>query len=97
MHIPKKNKTLRYRTIYKPDSDNLLSCLKILKKELISIYSPPDCVHGFIPKKNIKTNAQAHLSKKQILSVDIKSFFETITQSQIINSLNLLGLNSNVS
>lgn len=96
-YIEKRNSTLGYRTIHKPLSHELEFCQKILNNGLSSIYKPLECVHGFVFKKNIKTNAFVHLAKKQILALDIKIFFETITQNQIIESLIKLGIDNHVS
>ncbi|WP_395044473.1 reverse transcriptase family protein [Flavobacterium sp.] len=96
-YIEKRNANLGYRTIHKALSHELEFCQKILNSELSKIYKPLECVQGFVFKKNIKTNAFVHLSQKQILTLDIKNFFESITQNQIIESLNKLGVNNNVS
>lgn len=68
-----------HRIVYAPFSDTLINCLKILNKQLSSIYKPPSNVHGFVKGKSIKTNAFEHLSKNYILKVDIKNYFESIT------------------
>ncbi len=96
-YIPKKNPTLGFRTIHKPLSQELESCQKILNNEISKIYFPLECIQGFVNKKNIRTNAFVHLAKKQILTLDIKNFFESISQNRIIESLTKLGINNNVS
>jgi hypothetical protein len=96
-YIEKRNPTLGFRTIHKSLEYELEFCQKILNDGLSKIYLPLDCVHGFVYKKNIKTNALVHLAKKQILSLDINNFFETINQSQIIKSLIKLGIDEQVS
>jgi RNA-directed DNA polymerase len=94
-YIPKKNSALGYRIVYKPETGNLQHCLKILNTAISAIYEPLDCVHGFIPKKGIRSNAFVHLAKKKILSLDISNFFETITQKQVADVLINLGVNAN--
>jgi hypothetical protein len=96
-YIEKRNPTLGYRTIHNSLNHELEHCQKTLNTGLSNIYKPLDCVQGFVFKKNIKTNAFVHLAKKQILTLDIKDFFETITQNQIIESLTKLGINIQVS
>ncbi|WP_115283915.1 reverse transcriptase family protein [Myroides odoratimimus] len=96
-YIEKRNPTLGYRTIFKSLNFELDSCQKILNSLLLDVYTPLDCVQGFVQKKNIKTNASVHLAKKQILRLDIKDFFETITKEQIIESLIKLGVNIQIS
>lgn len=96
-YIEKRNPTLGFRTIHKSLEYELEFCQKILNDGLSVIYSPLECVHGFVYKKNIRTNASVHLAKKQILSLDINNFFETINQNQIIKSLIKLGIDEQVS
>lgn len=92
-YIPKKNKMLGYRIVHKVLTDTLSNMLKGLNTNLSKLYNPPTCVHGFVTGRNIKTNAEAHLSKKYIISLDINSFFETITKEMVVNAL--IGLHFN--
>ena len=85
------------RVVYSPTSDNLTNCLKILNNKLKNIYTPPDCVHGYIKGKSIKTNAVQHLGKKYILKIDIENYFEKITKNMIVLALNELGFHDNIS
>lgn len=43
------------------------------------------CVHGFVKGKSIKTNAECHLNKKEILCIDIENFFPSIRNNKIID------------
>ena len=95
-YLKKKNKSLGYRVVHKVTSDIFSSILKILNTNLSLLYIPPKCVHGFVKYRNIKTNATEHLSKKFNLSVDISSFFESITYDMIVESLVNLGFNKNI-
>lgn len=95
IEIRKKNG--EFRVVYSPTSDNLTNCLKILNNRLKDIYNPPDCVHGYIKGKGIKTNAVQHLGKKYILKIDIENYFEKITKNMIIVALKELGFNDNIS
>jgi len=96
-YIQKKNKRLGYRIVHKVVSDNLSNILKILCTELNKLYDPPSCVHGFVEDRNIKTNANLHLGKKYILSVDISLFFESITSNMVSASLCDLGFTRAIS
>lgn len=96
-YIEKRNPSLGHRTIHKPLNFELEFSQKILNDGLSDVYFPLECVHGFVSKKNIKTNALVHLTKKQILSLDINNFFETINQKQVIKSLIKLGIDEQVS
>lgn len=89
--IPKKNSTLGYRVIYKPKAENLINCLKILSINLNKIYNPPISATGFIKGRGIKCNAEKHLAKKYILSIDLNNFFETITNNMVVEVLKEYG------
>ena len=56
--------------------------LKNLHKNiLVSIAAKvifPEYVQGFVSKRSIVTNASLHLSRKYVLNLDIKNFFESI-------------------
>lgn len=95
IEIRKKNGGIRI--VYSPTSDNLTNCLKILNNRLKDIYNPPDCVHGYIKGRGIKTNAVQHLGKKYILKIDIENYFEKITKNMINVALKKLGFHDNIS
>lgn len=50
-----------------------------------------DCVHGFVRGRSYVTNAEAHISAKHLLNVDIKGFFPSITQDMISTVFRTLG------
>jgi RNA-directed DNA polymerase len=94
-YIPKKK--AGYRTVHSVKSESFSSVLKVLDMNLLSWQKPHSAVHGFIPRRNIKTNAEQHLGKKFVLSVDIKDFFESITIEMVNEVFLELGFNSLVS
>lgn len=61
--------------------------LKIIQQKLNYIlqivYQPKFVVHGFVPNKNIITNAQIHLKKKFVFNVDLKDFFPSINYGRV--------------
>lgn len=97
LHIPKKNPKFGFRTVFAVWSHLFSYLLKTLNTYLSELYLPEENIHGFLHKKNIKTNAQQHLSKKYLLSVDIKDFFETITISRVRDAFISLGYQSEIS
>lgn len=81
--IPKNKNT--YRTIYIPDlelTNELRKVEPILKKIL---YTNIDHCrdHAFILNRNCATNAAIHIGKSYILSLDIESFFDSITPTLV--------------
>jgi retron-type reverse transcriptase len=81
--IPKKNGGFRY--IYIP-SDSLKEKLQSLLpaiKNLYDKYKKVDCDHAFYQGRNSVTNAQAHIKHCYVLSLDIKNFFESVTNQHL--------------
>jgi retron-type reverse transcriptase len=95
-HIPKKGSHGGYRTVHAVYTFQLEGVLKILNNYLSDLYEPRTSVHGFVSGRNTKTNAKEHLAKHTVLSVDIDSFFDTITQKMVQKGIESLGFNSNV-
>lgn len=58
---------------------------------MLSNISIPSPVHGFIPKRDIFTNARPHLPSKNLMVLDIKDFFPSIKQKQIRHIFKELG------
>jgi len=94
LYIPKKNRRLGYREVYRPLSDNLTNTLKIFNGKLKELYEPGPAAHGFVAGRNIGTNATHHLAKQHVLSLDLYKFFETIPASFIETGLKKLGFPS---
>lgn len=65
------------RTISAPHT-GLKSIQKKLAAKLQDIYMVKNCVHGFVPKRTILTNAQNHSRKKFVFHIDLKDFFSSI-------------------
>lgn len=83
--IPKKKKG-DFRKISSPvrQLKNLQYYIKMMLEEL---YSPKDCVMGFVKKRSVVDNAKKHLNKYYIQNLDIKDFFPSITQDNILRCL----------
>ncbi len=96
-YIPKKNKRLGYRVVYKCQQQIVRDVLKTLELNLNALYTPNNYVHGYIIGRNTKSNAYEHLGKGYLLNLDIKNFFESIDISTIISTLADLGFNEEVS
>ena len=61
--------------------------LKIINTYLTNSFKPDACVHGFVPGRSIKSNAQSHLARNIVLSIDIKNFFDSISAGQVKRAL----------
>lgn len=81
-YLPKKRKGEK-RRITSPNK-----ILKNIQKWVLNEVLLKEHIHpmatGFAKGKSIKTNAIIHLSKKHLLSLDIKNFFPSIKRSHVI-------------
>jgi len=90
--VTKHKSSDKIRNIYFPLSQKLKSSFKILSTWLTKKYPPQDCVHGFVKRRGIKTNAEKHLGCKYLLKLDLENFFEQIDQKRIVSALIKLGI-----
>lgn len=79
--IQKKSK--KTRIINKPPK-NIAILQSKLNHALSLIYKPKKCVHGFVRKKSIVSNAKNHCRKRQLLNIDLKDFFPSIHIGRVI-------------
>jgi len=84
IEIPKKDGSKR--KVVAPGND-----LKYIQKSLywrfFRKYKPHNAAHGFVAKRGISTNADAHVGAKSMLKVDISNFFDSITIKHLENCL----------
>ena len=69
-----------------------------LNQVLQAVYKPKPSAHGFVPNKNIVTNAQAHSKKRYVLNLDLKDFFPSVNFGRVRGMLmgTPYSLNANV-
>jgi len=79
IEIPKKSGKIRQ--IYSP-TVNLKKIQFLLNILFKCLYTTPINTHGFVLKKSNITNAQAHIDKNYIYTIDLKDFFPSIHQSR---------------
>lgn len=74
--------------------------LKMLQQKLLplldQLYRVRSPVHGFVPNRSVKTNAESHRSRRFVINLDLKDFFPSITENRIQGLLSALGLNYRV-
>lgn len=83
------------RIITAPD-DRLKYLQHKMNPLLSQLYRVRNPVHGFVPQKSVKTNAEAHLRKRFILNIDLKDFFPSITENRIVGVLKSIGIDNRV-
>lgn len=91
-----KEKAYRTNTIVKKrgGTRTISAPMKGLKRmqrrvaDVLSVpYCPKRCVHGFVPKRGIITNAGVHKGKRFVINLDLKDFFPSIHIGRVIGAL----------
>lgn len=86
----------KVRVITAPDNR-----LKMLQRKLAflldQLYRVRNPVHGFVPKRSVKSNAAAHIGRRYIVNLDLKDFFPSITEPRVSGVLRALGVERRVS
>lgn len=85
----------KVRQITAPDKRlKIIQCkLAPLLDQLYRVRNP---VHGFVPARSVKTNAEAHVQRRFVVNLDLKDFFPTITENRIAGLLRSLGVDDRV-
>lgn len=70
------------RTIMAP-----ATALKIIQRKLAQVlshvYQPKSCVHGFVAKRSIVSNARRHIRRRYVFNVDLEGFFPAINFGRV--------------
>lgn len=86
----------KLRLITAPDNR-----LKMLQRKLAplldQLYRVRNPVHGFVPDRSVKSNAEAHLNRRHVINLDLKDFFLSITENRVQGVLRALGVDRRVS
>ena len=85
----------KVRMISAPDK-RLKFLQRKLADKLTELYRPRNPVHGFVPKRSVKTNALVHLHRRFVVNIDLKDFFPTISQNRVEGMLSSLGIDARV-
>jgi hypothetical protein len=86
----KKRNGIEERTIYSILNNVFKDLLKILNTKISEDSSLSDSVHGFRKGRSIKTNANCHLTRKNLTTIDIRNFFTTVTPNMVKKELTKL-------
>jgi len=93
-HIYKIDPQNRYKTFSIPKKSGQtrnisapITNLKIIQKKLQyilqQVYLPRSVVHGFVPDRDIVSNAQIHCKKNYVLNIDLLDFFPSINFGRV--------------
>lgn len=64
-------------------SNELKKRQRWILREILEKIEVNDCCHGFVAERSIVTNARMHMGQKNILNIDIKDFFPSITYDMV--------------
>ncbi len=81
VRIPKRRRG-EYRTIYVPNGEEKYQYQLLLPalQEIANRVCDPDIVHGFMPARSPVSNAWVHRRAGSVLTMDLKDFFDTVTE-----------------
>ncbi|WP_025595878.1 reverse transcriptase family protein [Agrobacterium tumefaciens] len=98
--IPKRNASRGHRTVWEPAL--AMGSYKALARRLDDFFRyklvgyPHDSSFGYRPGRNIRENAAPHRGKKFLLSMDLESFFPSISGTRVAGLFETLGVQPNV-
>lgn len=70
---------------------------KWIKTRILDRLDFPENAHGYIKKKSILTNALNHTGNEAILNIDLKKFFDSISEFRVYHLFKTLGYHTNLS
>lgn len=94
-HFDISKKSGKPRTISAPD-DRLKSLQRRIAKLLQPTYVVKNSVHGFVPDRSVKTNAECHERSKYVVNIDLKDFFPSINEKRVVGLLVSVGVDNAV-
>lgn len=94
-HNPRVKKSGGVRRIYRP-SPELKRVQRVITTDLLQPLPLPDSLHGSVPGRSAKTNAQCHVGKPVVLSLDIKNFYPSVRFNRVYDLYVNLGCSPDV-
>ncbi|MDX1902562.1 MAG: reverse transcriptase domain-containing protein, partial [Thermonemataceae bacterium] len=91
--VPKKSGGKRLISAPKP---LLKKCQRWILESILYKITPNECVHGFVPKKSIVSNAKPHLQKAIVINLDLKDFFPSISYKRVKGLFENLGYSEQI-
>lgn len=94
--IPKRNRAGGFRTVWEPALAK--QEYKALAQRLESFFRlalpgfPQDAAYGYRPGRNIRENAAAHTGHARLLTVDLESFFPSISVDRVAQLFERVGV-----
>jgi RNA-directed DNA polymerase len=91
----RRKKSGGIRRIHMP-SPELRAVQRQITRRVLQPIPLPDALHGSVPGKSTKTNAQCHTRKPIVLSLDIKDFYPSVRYDRVYRLFTDLGCSPDV-
>jgi RNA-directed DNA polymerase len=92
--IPKRSGGIRNIDTPRPI---LLEVQRWILENILSKLNISDQAHGFVKGRSIITNAKAHVGSKELLKLDLKDFFPSVSYARVFTIFREAGYPDNVS
>jgi retron-type reverse transcriptase len=90
-----KKRSGGYRVLYAPKR-RLKEVQRWIHREILAKVAPSPAAHGFTPDRSIYTNADPHVGKDIVLTLDLEDFFPTVTYRRVRGIFQALGYGKDV-
>ena len=80
----------RYRTICVPAPD-LMMLQRWIAQNILNVVEPHPCSFAFAPGRDLVGAAQKHIGCRWLVKMDVRHFFESITETQVFRVFRGLG------
>lgn len=86
----------QFRKIHNPDSA-IRKAQYLLLTRILDKIEIPDYIYGFEKNKSIPKMAAAHVNQDVVISLDIRSFFDSIRQYMVVSMFKEMGFQDTIS
>lgn len=94
--VPKSYRSFRiqkrsgkFRTIDAPN-EILKKIQQDITHKILYLYRPHPIAHGFIKSRGPISNAEKHVGKKLLISMDVKDFFPSLNEARVLSTLEFI-------
>ena len=95
IHFKLPKKTGGHRLISAP-KPKLKSAQKWILENILNKIEVHDSAHGFLPTKNIVSNAEVHVGSKMLINFDLENFFPSISYKRVKGVFKSFGYSESI-
>ncbi|MCP4245925.1 MAG: hypothetical protein GY778_02645, partial [bacterium] len=92
--VPKKRGGVRIISSPKP---RLKAVQYHVQRDILARVAPHEAAHGFVPGRNIFSNAAPHVGQALVMNLDLRHFFHYVTYPRVVGVFRWLGYSQEVS